>query len=380
VDFNLSEEHQILRETVRDFTEKEVAPGAAERDKTHEFPWDLFRKSAELGLTGMLPAEKHGGAAMGDLALTIALIEINQGCASFGVTLSVHNSLCSSVLVKFCNEDQRERYLPKLASGEWLGAYALSEAEAGSDAAALRCFAERKGDRYVLNGTKTWITNGDHAGVMILFARTARTGKARDISAFLVEKDFPGFGIGSVEEKMGIRSTSTAEIVLEDCEVPAENLIGNEGEGFKVAMATLDGGRVGIAAQGIGIAKAALAASIQYAGERVQFGRPIKDFQSIQWKIADMATRIDAAELLTLRAAALRDKKLPHGREAAMAKLASSLIANDAAREAVQIFGGMGYTREAPVERLMRDARITEIYEGTTEIQRIVIARHYLGK
>jgi butyryl-CoA dehydrogenase len=380
MDFNLSEEHQILRETVREFTAKEVAPGAAERDKTHEFPWDLFRQSADLGLTGMIIGEKYGGAEMGDLALTLALIEVNQGCASFGVTLSVHNSLCSSVFMKFCSEEQRERYLPRLASGEWLGAYALSEAEAGSDAAALRCFAEKKGDRYVLNGTKTWITNGDLAGAMILFARTEKTGRARDISAFIVEPTFPGFSVGSVEEKMGIRSTSTAELVLEDCEVPVENLIGVEGGGFKIAMATLDGGRVGIAAQGIGIARAALDASIRYSHERVQFGRPIADFQSIQWKIADMATRLEAAELLTIRAAALRDRGLPHGPEAAMAKLASSLIANDAAREAVQIFGGMGYTREAPVERYMRDARITEIYEGTTEIQRLVIARHFLGK
>jgi butyryl-CoA dehydrogenase len=380
MDFHLTEEQQILRDTVRDFAEKEVAPGAKERDASHEFPWDLFRKTADLGLTGMLAEEKHGGSAMGNLALTLALIEISRACASLGVTLSVHNSLCQSVLVKFCDDEQRSRYLPKLTSGEWLGAYALSEAEAGSDAAALRARADKKGDRYVLNGTKTWITNGDHAGVMILFARTGQTGRARDISAFLVESSFPGFSIGSVEEKLGIRSTSTAEIVLEDCEVPEENRIGDEGIGFKIAMSTLDGGRVGIAAQSLGIARACLEASVKYAGERVQFGRPIKDFQSIQWKIADMATKLDAAELLTLRAAWMRDRGDEHIREAAMAKLLASTMANEAAREAVQIFGGMGYTKEAPVERFMRDARITEIYEGTTEIQKLVIARHYLGK
>jgi alkylation response protein AidB-like acyl-CoA dehydrogenase len=317
---------------------------------------------------------------MGNFALTLALIEISRADASFGVTLSVHNSLCSSVLTRFCNEDQKRQYLPRLASGEWLGAYALSESEAGSDAAALRARAERKGDRYVLNGTKTWITNGDHAGVMILFARTAQTGRARDISAFLVESSFPGFSIGSTEEKLGIRSTSTAEIVLEDCEVPEENRIGEEGVGFKIAMSTLDGGRIGIAAQSLGIARASLEASVKYANERVQFGRPIKEFQSIQWKIADMATNLDAAELLTLRAAWLRDRGDVHICEAAMAKLLASTSANEAAREAVQVFGGMGYTREAPVERFMRDARITEIYEGTTEIQKLVIARHYLGK
>jgi alkylation response protein AidB-like acyl-CoA dehydrogenase len=378
MDFYLTEEHEMVRSTVRDWADREVAPGAAERDKSHEFPWDLFRKSAELGLTGMLADENYGGSGMGNLALTIALIEINRACASFGVTLSVHNSLCQSVLVKFASEEQRQRYLPRLATGEWLGAYALSEAGAGSDAAALRTFAERKDDRYVLNGTKTWITNGDHAGAIILFARTARTGRARDISAFIVEPGFPGFSVGSVEEKMGIRSTSTAELVLGDCEVPAENRLGEEGEGFKIAMSTLDGGRIGIAAQAVGIGRACLEDSIRYAGERVQFGRPIKDFQSIQWKIADMATRLEAAELLTLRAAWMRDRKETHIREAAMAKLAASLAANDAAREAVQIFGGMGYTREAPVERYMRDARITEIYEGTTEIQRLVIARSYL--
>jgi butyryl-CoA dehydrogenase len=378
MDFHLTEEIEMVRATVRDFAENEVAPGAAERDKTHAFPWDVFHKSAELGLTGMLADEKYGGSAMGNFALTVALIEISRACASFGVTLSVHNSLCQSVLVKFATEEQRQRYLPRLAPGEWLGAYALSEAEAGSDAAALRAFAERKGDRYILNGTKTWITNGDLADTIIVFARTARTGRARDISAFIVEPTFPGFSVGSVEEKMGIRSTSTAELVLEDCEVPVENRLLDEGQGFKIAMSTLDGGRIGIAAQSLGIARACLEASVKYAGERVQFGRPIKDFQSIQWKIADMAARIEAAELLTLRAAWMRDRNIPHIREAAMAKLQASLMANDAAREAVQIFGGMGYTREAPVERYMRDARITEIYEGTTEIQRLVIARSYL--
>lgn len=377
--FELSDELKMLRDSVRDFAEQQIAPGAAARDASHEFPSAIMKQCAEMQLMGLTIPEEYGGAGAGNLALSLVLEEINRVDASVGVTMSVHNSLLGGPILKFGSDDIKRRYLPKLASGEMLGAYALTEPQAGSDSANLRLKAERKGDRWILNGTKIWITSGDHAGLMIVFARTdANASKAKGISAFVVETAWKGFKVGKREEKCGIRSSSTVEILLEDMEVPEENRLGNLNEGFKIAMDTLDGGRIGIASQSLGIHRACLEASVKYAKERQQFNQPIGDFQAIQWKIADMATELDAGRLLTHRAASLRDHKLPCTREASMAKLFASRACNKAADEAVQIHGGAGYTKDFPVERYYRDARITEIYEGATDIQRLVIARSYL--
>lgn len=377
--FELSEELRMLRDSVRDFAEQEIAPTSAKRDAAHEFPTEIIKRCAEMQLMGMTIPEQFGGAGLGNLALSVMLEEINRVDASVGVTLSVHNSLLGGPIIKFGSESVKNRYLPKLASGEFLGAYALTEPQAGSDSSNLRLKAEKKGDRWILNGTKIWITSGDHAGLMIIFARTDTTvSKAKGISAFVVETSSKGFKVGKKEEKCGIRSSSTVEIICEDLEVPAENMLGNPGDGFKIAMDTLDGGRIGIASQSLGIHRACLDASVKYAKEREQFNQPIGDFQAIQWKIADMATELDAARLLTHRAAWMRDHGQPCSREASMAKLFASRACNHAADEAVQIHGGAGYTKDFPVERFYRDARITEIYEGVTDIQRLVIARSYL--
>jgi alkylation response protein AidB-like acyl-CoA dehydrogenase len=381
MDFDLSEEERMIRDAAREFADVEVAPGAAERDLTGEFPLALFRSAAAQGFAGVLVPEKYGGTALGNVASSLILMEVNRACASTGVTLSVHNSLVCAPLAKFGNEEQKMRYLPRLASGEWLGAYSLSEAGSGSDAAALVCSAREEGDHWVLDGTKLWVTSGSHADFFIVFARTSSEAgkKARGISCFLVERTYPGFQVSKKEEKMGIRASSTCELVFDGCRVPKANLLGELGKGFSIAMDTLDGGRIGIASQAVGIGCGARDAAVKYAKERKQFGRVIADFQAIQFKIAEMSARLDAAELCTLRAAWLKDRDRPHGREAATAKLLASQTANFCAREAVQIHGGAGYLEDFPVERHMRDARITEIYEGTTEIQKIVIARHVIG-
>jgi butyryl-CoA dehydrogenase len=375
MDFELTEEQQLIRQMARDFADQVVAPTAAARDREHRFPLEEFKKAAELGFAGMLVPEEYGGSELGILSTILVIEEVSRACASTGVTLSVHNSLASGPIVKFGTESQKKMWLPRLASGEYLGAYALSEAEAGSDAAALSCKATRDGDAWLLNGTKLWITSGDHADLMIVFAR-AEEG----ITAFLVESKSPGFGVGKVEEKLGIRSSSTVEVILDNVRVPAESVLGSPGEGLKIAFSTLDGGRIGICAQSLGIAQASLDASIKYAHEREQFGRPLKAFQAVQWKIAEIASNLDAARLMARKAAWLRDRGDPHTREAAQAKLICSQLANRAAGEAVQIHGGAGYTTEFPVARYFRDARITEIYEGTTEVQRIVIARELMGR
>lgn len=378
VDFTLSEEQQMVRDTAREFADKELAPNAGRWDKELHFPKEAIEQAAELGFLGVTIPEAYGGSQLGNVTLCMLLEEINRGCASTGVTISVHNSLFCSPIVKHGTEDQKQRYLPKMATGDWLGGYALSEAGAGSDAAGLRCAATRDGDDWILEGSKLWITSGSVADVFIIFVRTGED-RVGGISAFIVEKTMEGFGVGKKEEKLGIRASPTTELVLDKVRVPAANMLGAEGAGFKIALDTLDGGRLGIASQSLGIGRACLEASIQYANEREQFGRPIGRFQAVQWKISDMATALDAARLLTWRAADLRDRKLSCTREAAQAKLLASRTANDAAREAVQIHGGAGYTREFPVERYMRDARITEIYEGATDIQRLVIARNLLG-
>jgi butyryl-CoA dehydrogenase len=379
MDFDLTDDLQMIRDSAREYAQTWVAPGADERDKTEAFPWDEFRKAAEYGFAGICVPEDLGGAGLGNLALTLVLIEVNRVCASTGVTLSVHNSLCLAPLLKFGSEEQKRRYVPRLASGEWLGAYSLSEAGSGSDAAALSCAAREDGDHFVLGGTKLWVTSASHAGLFVVFARTHKGEKKHQgITAFLVEKGTPGFRVSKREEKMGIRASSTCELVFEGCRVPRENVLGEVGRGFGIAMDTLDGGRIGIAAQAIGIAEASIDASVKYAKERHAFGQAIAQFEAIQFKLAEMRARTEAAKLLTLRAAWLKDRGRPHTPEASAAKLLASQTANFAAREAVQIHGGAGYLEDFPVERFMRDARITEIYEGTTEIQKLVIARDVL--
>ncbi|HET6203080.1 MAG TPA: acyl-CoA dehydrogenase family protein [Planctomycetota bacterium] len=379
MDFSYGEDLEAIRQTAREVAEREVAPFAAAFDREERFPEAPMRRFAELGFLGMLIPEEHGGMNLGNLALAVVLEEINRACASTGVTLSVHNSLLGSPIVRFGNEEQKRRYLPRVASGEILGAYALTEPNAGSDAGAMRTRAERRGDRFVLNGTKIWITSGDRAGLVVVYAKTDPAApRGKGISAFLVEPSFRGFRAGKKESKTGIRGSSTVELLFEDCEVPEANLLGTLHEGFKIAMDTLDGGRIGIGAQAVGIGRACLEASIKYAKERVQFGQPIANFQAIQFKVADMGTELDAARLLVHRAAWLRDRGARCTREAAMAKSFASRACNRAADEAVQIHGGAGYTTEFPVERYLRDARITEIYEGVTDIQRIVIARALL--
>jgi alkylation response protein AidB-like acyl-CoA dehydrogenase len=379
MDFSFDGDLEILRQTARDFGDRELAAAAARIDRERAFPLEAMRKMAEIGFLGMVIPEAYWGTGLGNLALAVVLEEVNRACASTGVTLSVHNSLVASPIVRFGTEDQKRRYLPRLARGDLFGAYALTEPNAGSDAGSLRTRAEKKGDRWILDGTKIWITSGDVAGLVVVYARTdPEAGRGRGIGAFLVESSFPGFRLGAREHKMGIRGSSTVELVFESCEVPQENLLGESGGGFKIAMDTLDGGRIGIGAQAVGIARACLEASAKYARERIQFGRPIGQFQAIQFKLADMAMEIDAARLLVHRAAWLRDRNLRCTREAAMAKLFASRISNRAADEAVQIHGGAGYTTEFPVERYFRDARITEIYEGASDIQRIVIARSVL--
>lgn len=379
MNFDLTPEMIAIRDLAREFAEKECAPTAHERDKKETFPVAEMRKAGELGLMGLLIPEKYGGSGLGNLALSISLVEINKVDASVGVTLSVHNSLACSCINAWGSEELKRRYLPKLATGEWLGAYALSETDSGSDAGSLRCRAVREGDHYVVTGNKAWITSGDHADALILFARTGSTEEgAKGISAFLIERTWPGFQVGKKEPKMGIRSSSTVQLHFDGMKVPAANLLGAEGDGFKVALHTLDGGRIGIACQALGIMEGCLQASLAYARERKQFDKPIADFQPIQWKLAEMETRIQAARLLIYQAASMKDAGRLHGREAATAKLLASRGANWCAKEAVQIHGGAGYCTDYPVERFFRDARITEIYEGTTEIQKLVIARSLL--
>jgi alkylation response protein AidB-like acyl-CoA dehydrogenase len=377
MDFDLPDELREIRDLAADYARDVCAPGAAERDRKEEFPVEPMRKAAELGLMGLLVPEEYGGSGLGNLALSLALIEINRADASVGVTLSVHNSLCCSCINAWASAEVKRKYLPPLATGELLGAYALSETGSGSDAGSLTCKAERDGDHFVLKGSKAWITSGDRADVVIVFARTGGEGK-RGVSAFVVESASPGFTVGKKEPKLGIRSSSTVQLHFDGLRVPAANLLGKVDEGFKVALHTLDGGRIGIACQALGIMEACLEASVKYSKERRQFDQPIGEFQAIQWKLAEMATRIDAARLLIYRAAMLKDRGRPHTLEAAQAKLFASQGANWCGTQAVQIHGGAGYCTDFPVERYFRDARITEIYEGTTEVQKLVISRHLL--
>ncbi len=378
MDFTLSAEHEMMRKSIRDFTEQEIMPGASERDEREEFDREIFDKMAEMELTGIPWPEEYGGAGGDYLSYVIAVEELSRVDASAGVTLSAHVSLCSWPIFKYGTEEQKQKYLAPLARGEKLGAYGLTEPEAGSDAAGLKTTAVLDGDHYVLNGTKVWITNADAAEIYVVFAMTDKEKKAKGINAFIVEKGTPGFTFGKKEKKLGIRSSDTSELIFDDCRVPKENMLGGEGDGFKVAMSTLDGGRNGIAAQAVGIAQGALEQAADYAKNRHQFGRPIAEFQAVSFMLADMATKIEAARLLTYQAAVLESEGKPFAKESAMSKLYAGDIAMEVTVDAVQIFGGYGYSREYPVERFMRDAKITQIYEGTNEIQRLVISRYLL--
>ncbi|PLR85503.1 acyl-CoA dehydrogenase [Bacillus sp. V33-4] len=375
MNFQLTEEHEMIRKMVRDFARNEVAPSAAERDEEERFDHDIFDKMAELGLTGIPWPEEYGGIGSDYLAYCIAIEELSRVCASTGVTLSAHTSLAGWPLYKFGSEQQKQTYLRPMAEGKKIGGYGLTEPASGSDAGAMKTTARLDGDHYVLNGSKIFITNGGIADIYVVFALTDPGSKHKGTSAFIIEKDFPGFSVGKKEKKLGIRSSPTTEIIFEDCRVPKENLLGKEGDGFKIAMMTLDGGRNGIAAQAVGIAQGALDAAVDYAKEREQFGKPIAAQQGIAFKLADMATSVEAARLLTYQAAWLESAGLPYGKESAMSKLFAGDAAMKVTTEAVQVFGGYGYTKDYPVERYMRDAKITQIYEGTQEIQRLVISR-----
>lgn len=374
MDLGLTEEQSLLQRTVRDFAESEVKPLAKELDETGRFPRETFRQAAELGLTGVAVSEQYGGAGMDHISYAIVIEEISRACASTGVILSVQNSLYCDPVLRFGTEEQKQRFLVPFARGDRIGCYALTEPQAGSNAAALRTKAVLKGDKYMINGTKAWITNGGAADAAIVYTNTHPEKGEKGITAFIVEKGTPGFAVGKEEKKLGINATACCELSFTDCEVPIANRIGAEGEGYKVALSTLDGGRIGIAAQATGIAQGAFDAALSYAQQRQAFGHPIADFQAIQFMLADMSTEIEAARLLVRRAAWKQDSGARFSMEAAIAKLFASEMSTRVAHKAIQIHGGYGYSREYPVERAYRDARITEIYEGTSEIQRLVIA------
>ncbi|MCM3624525.1 acyl-CoA dehydrogenase [Brevibacillus borstelensis] len=378
MDFRLNEEQDMMRRMVRDFAQKEIAPFIPVMEETEQFPREIVKKMGEIGLMGIPIPEEWGGAGADFQSYILAIHEISKVSATVGVILSVHTSVCTNPILYFGTDEQKRKYVPQLAAGKMLGAFALTEPNAGSDAGRIRTSAVRDGDAFVLNGNKVFITNGGEADVYIAFAVTDPSMGTRGISAFIVDKDTPGFSVGKKEKKMGLHGSSTTELIFDNARVPAENLLGEEGDGFTIAMANLDVGRIGIAAQALGIAEAAFAYATQYAKERKQFGRPIIEQQAIAFKLADMATMTEAARLLVYRAADLRSKGLPCGMEASMAKKFASDTAVKLATEAVQVFGGYGYTREYPVERLFRDAKVTQIYEGTNEIQRIVIGKHLL--
>jgi len=382
MDLKLTEEQEMVRKMARDFAQKEVAPIAAEMDEKGEVPFENIKKMGQLGLLGLTAPEEYGGGGADTVSYVVALEEIAKACASTAVVMAVQNSLVNYALARFGTEEQKRKFLVPLAQGEKIGAYALTEPEAGSDAAAIRTRAVRDGDEYVINGTKHFITNGGFADIVILYATVDPSKGYRGITAFIVEKGTPGFSTGKEENKMGIRATNTCELIFQDCRVPVANRLGDEGQGFKIALSALDAGRIGIGAQAVGIAQAAYEAALEYAKTRVQFGQPIAQLQAIQWMLADMATRIEAARLLVYKAALAKDEAQKTGarfsKEAAMAKLFASETAGFVTDCALQIHGGYGYMKDYPLERYYRDARITRIYEGTNEIQRLVIARSIL--
>ncbi|WP_163193132.1 acyl-CoA dehydrogenase [Clostridium thermarum] len=374
MNFTLSKEQELVRQMVREFAVNEVKPIAAEIDETEEFPMENVKKMAKLGFFGIPFKTEFEGAGGDSLSYILAVEELSKVCATTGVILSAHVSLCASVIDAFGTPAQKAKYLPDLASGRKLGAFGLTEPNAGTDAAGQQTVAVLDGDSYILNGSKVFITNGGVADTFIIFAMTDRSKGTKGISAFIVEKSFPGFSIGKKENKLGIRASSTTELIMENCRVPKENLIGQEGKGFAIAMKTLDGGRIGIAAQALGIAEGAFEEAVNYMKERKQFGKPLAAFQGLQWMMAELEVKIEAARMLVYKAAWLKDNGLPYSVDAARAKLFASEVAMEVTTKAVQAFGGYGYTKEYPVERMMRDAKITEIYEGTSQVQKMVIA------
>ena len=375
MNFVLTQDQEAIRKTVQEFTQKRIAPGAAERDEHDIFPRDIYDELGKLGLMGIPYPEEYGGAGLDFVSYALAVEEISKVDAGIGIGLSVHTSLCSWPIFKYGTEEQKEKFLKPLAEGVKLGAFGLTEPNAGTDVANGSTTAVKDGNEYILNGTKVFNTNGGEAEIEVIFAVTDKSAGMKGMSAFLVEKGTPGLTFGKKEIKMGIRSSVQREVIMENCRIPSDNLLGKEGEGFKIAMTTLDGGRIGVAAQSVGIAQGALEEAIKYSKARIQFGKPISSNQAVSFMLAEMATKIEAARLLTYKAAFHKSHHLPYGKEAAMAKMFASNTAMEVTTNAVQIFGGYGFSREYPVERMMRDAKITQIYEGTSEIQNIVIAR-----
>jgi alkylation response protein AidB-like acyl-CoA dehydrogenase len=379
LDFILTETEKLLQKTAREFADNHLRPGVIERDKNAEFPTEQINMMGDLGFMGMMIPEKYGGSGMDTISYCIALEEIAKADASSAVIMSVNNSLVCQLIEKHGSDEQKQIFLSKLASGQWLGAFSLSEPQSGSDASNMRTFAKKEKDYYIINGTKNWVTNGISSDVVLVMCLTEKNVGYNGISTFIIEKGTKGFSTGKKEDKLGIRGSDTCELYFDNCKVSKKNLLGKEGNGFKIALSTLDGGRIGIATQALGIAKESLDRSVSYANEREQFGKKIGKFGAIKSKISKMATNIDAARLLIYRAAKMKDLGLSFKKEAAMAKSFASKVAMESATECVQIFGGYGYVRETGVERLIRDAKITQIYEGTSEIQELVVAREILG-
>lgn len=378
MNFDLTQEHKLIKQTAKDFAQNELLPKVLDRDENKIWPADAVKKMGELGFMGMMASPDYNGGGMDAISYVIAMEEIAKVDAAASVVMSVNNSLVCSLLEKYGDSFQKEKYLSKLAKGELLGAFSLSEPQSGSDASNMLTFARKTDDGYLLSGTKNWVTNGKNSDIVLVAALTEKDVGHKGISCFIVEKGFNGFSVGKPEKKLGIKSSDTTELYFDNVEIPKENLIGNEGDGFKICLGTLDGGRIGIAAQALGIAQASLEAAINYSKERKQFNKPISSFQAIQFKLTDMSIAIESARLLTIKAAWLKDNGLKYSVEAAMAKLHASEVAMKASTECVQIHGGYGYIRDYGVERLMRDAKITQIYEGTSEVQRVVIARALL--
>jgi alkylation response protein AidB-like acyl-CoA dehydrogenase len=378
MEFELNEDQRMFQEAAREFASERLAPLAQEFDEKEEIPQEIYKELSELGYLGMMLPEEYGGSGMDFLSYVLVMEEFAKACAALEISISVHNSLVCDAIHQFGTEEQKKKYLPRLAKGELFGAYSLTEPQSGTDAGSLKTTAVLKGDHYLVNGTKSFVTNGGLADVVILFVLTNPEAKSKGISCLIVEKGGEGFNVGAKEKKMGIRGSDTRELSFEDCKIPKENLLGEENRGFKLALILLDPSRIAVGAQSLGIAQAAFEDALKYSKERVQFGQPICNFQGIQFKLADMVTQIDAARLLVYRAASLHDRKIRCSREAAMAKLYASEVANSVVNEAVQVHGGYGYMKEYAVERYFRDARVTEIYEGTSEAQRMVISRDLL--
>ena len=378
MEFAATENQQMIAQTVKDFAEKHIRPNVMTWDEAQDFPVDVFKKMGDIGLMGLLVPEQYQGAGLGYFEYVTAIVEVARVCGSVGLSMAAHNSLCTGHILAFGNEEQKKKWLPKLATGQWIGAWGLTEANTGSDAMRMQCVAKQDGDSWIINGAKNWITHGKSGDVAVVLARTGELLDSNGITAFVVERGTPGFKAGKKENKLGMRCSETAEMIFEDCRVPASNILGKVGDGFKQAMKILDGGRISIAALSLGIAKGAFDASVKYAKERQQFGQPIANFQAIGFKLADMATKIEASELLILQAADLKNRGEKVTRQSAYAKYYASEVAVYVSTEAVQIFGGYGYTKDFPVEKFYRDSKLCTIGEGTSEIQKLVIARELL--